>query len=101
MIACVAKKEMNAMTTQTFAPYSNNASLTAQNTAPGLLARLAGLADWIVSFPRRQAVMAELAELSDHELSDIGLVRSDLGRVFDANFAASRARSQIGRTASV
>ncbi len=101
MIACVAKKEIFAMTTQTFSNYSNNASMTSQTASPGLFARLSGIVGWIAAFPRRQAVMAELAELSDHELADIGLVRSDLGRVFDANFAASRARSQIGRAATV
>src|SRR4051812_2688129 len=51
----------------------------------GLVARLA---DW----QRRRAVMAEMALMTDHELADIGLTRSDLPRVFDPAFVASHAR---------
>lgn len=50
---------------------------------PGLLARIA-------EFWRRRAVLDELATLSDRELADIGLHRSDLGHVFDADFARAR-----------
>ena len=47
-------------------------------------------ADW----QRRRAVMTEMALMSDHELSDIGLTRSDLPRVFDPGFAADHARGR-------
>lgn len=40
--------------------------------------------------PRRRAVLNELYTLTDRELADIGLQRSELGRVFDPNFAEAR-----------
>jgi uncharacterized protein YjiS (DUF1127 family) len=58
--------------------------------SPHFFARLGKLLSWLAEFPKRQAVMDELASLSDHELSDIGLTRSDLPRVFDEEFAAER-----------
>ncbi len=36
----------------------------------------------------RRTVINELTMLSDRELSDIGISRSDISRVFDADFAA-------------
>jgi uncharacterized protein YjiS (DUF1127 family) len=55
------------------------------------VARLvAALAEW----RQRRVVMHELAMMSDRELSDIGLTRSDLGRVFDPAFAAEHARGR-------
>ena len=32
--------------------------------------------------------------MTDRELSDIGLSRADLGRIFDPTFAANRARGR-------
>ena len=40
---------------------------------------------------RRQAVVQELAMMSDRELADIGLSRADLPRVFDPAFAEQHA----------
>jgi uncharacterized protein YjiS (DUF1127 family) len=40
----------------------------------------------------RRAVMQEMSLMTDRELSDIGLSRSDLARVFDPAFAAARDR---------
>jgi uncharacterized protein YjiS (DUF1127 family) len=42
---------------------------------------------------RRRAIMQEMAMMTDRELCDIGLSRSDLSRVFDPTFAADRAHS--------
>ena len=56
----------------------------------GFFARLGAFMHWLADLPHRQAVMDELASLSDHELADIGLTRSDLPRVFDEDFAAER-----------
>ena len=38
--------------------------------------------------------MQELAMMTDRELSDIGLSRSDLSRVFDPGFAVEHARGR-------
>ena len=61
-------------------------------TVPTKLVRQAGTwLDRIRTFGSRHATLNELAMLSDHELSDIGLSRSDIPRVFDPDFAAERA----------
>lgn len=41
---------------------------------------------------QRQAVMREMEMMTDRELSDIGLSRSDLSRVCDPAFAPDRVR---------
>jgi uncharacterized protein YjiS (DUF1127 family) len=51
---------------------------------------LAKLAEW----RHRRAVMQEMAMMTDRELSDIGLTRSDITRVFDPAFA-SRASGSV------
>ena len=48
----------------------------------------------IGEWQRRRAVMQELAMMSDRELSDIGLSRSDFARVFDPAFAADHAHGR-------
>ena len=65
-------------------------------------ARKHGVARWFgrllehaAEWRRRRATMQEMAMMSDRELSDIGLSRADLGRVFDPAFAATRARDYI------
>jgi uncharacterized protein YjiS (DUF1127 family) len=55
-----------------------------------LAGRLAALSEW----HRRRGVMQEMALMTDRELSDIGLSRSDLVRVFDPSFAADRIRGR-------
>jgi uncharacterized protein YjiS (DUF1127 family) len=89
------------MMTQTLSTFTNQSKAAAQTGSKGVFARLAGAVAWLVELPRRQAVLAELSELSDHELADIGLVRSDLGRVFDADFASQRARHHAARASMV
>jgi uncharacterized protein YjiS (DUF1127 family) len=49
------------------------------------------LLDRAAKWQRRGAVMQEMAMMTDRELSDIGLSRADIGRVFDPTFAANRA----------
>lgn len=61
---------------------------TRSSTSP--IARLQAAVAWVVDMPRRRAVIDELAALSDHELADIGLIRSDLKRVFDPAFSGRR-----------
>ena len=38
----------------------------------------------------RRATLRDLTKLSDRELADMGLIRADLPRVFDAGFTPSR-----------
>lgn len=49
---------------------------------------------WLRQWRQRRQVVAELALMSDRELSDIGLSRADLSRVFDPAFAADNARNR-------
>jgi uncharacterized protein YjiS (DUF1127 family) len=51
---------------------------------------VAAVADW----RRRQAVIREMEMLTDRDLADIGLTRSDLPRVFDPEFAADHAHGR-------
>lgn len=64
-------------------------------------ARADGVGGWfsslltqIVEWRRRRAVMREMALMTDHELSDIGLSRVDVARFCDPSFAAEHARGR-------
>jgi uncharacterized protein YjiS (DUF1127 family) len=48
----------------------------------------------VAAWQRRQAVIREMEMLTDRDLADIGLMRSDLPRVFDPEFAADHARGR-------
>lgn len=83
-----------------FAP-SNLSETTPSVFAPpfenGFAKGLRGAATWLSEMFNRRAVMSELAMLSDHELSDIGLTRVDIPRVFDRSFATTRATPSAAR----
>ena len=55
---------------------------------------LAAVLARVAACGRRREVMAEMAMMSDRELADIGLARSDLPRVFDPAFAADHMRGR-------
>jgi uncharacterized protein YjiS (DUF1127 family) len=55
---------------------------------------------FVAQYPERARVLRQLHGLSDRELADIGLERGDLGRVFDADFAAGHGITS-GRKAAV
>ena len=57
---------------------------------PGLRPLLGRMAQAVAEWPRRRAVLAELSMLSDRELADIGLNRTDLKRVFDPGYSSVR-----------
>ena len=48
----------------------------------------------VAEWRRRQAVLQEMAILSDRELADIGLSRTALPRVFDPMFPAEHGRGR-------
>ena len=70
-----------------------DASYDEQPTAPPVATKHAVLG-WLRQWRQRRQVMTELALMTDRELSDIGLSRADLSRVFDPAFAASHARDR-------
>ena len=94
MNARVAKEEIALLMPTTLSHYADEPRLDQQDNRPGLMNRLSAAVAWIADLPRRRSVIAELNELSDHELADIGLNRSELNRVFDPEFAATRSRTR-------
>jgi uncharacterized protein YjiS (DUF1127 family) len=54
--------------------------------------RFARAVKWVRELPHRNAVRAELSALSDRDLADIGLSRSEIPMVFNRSFANARAR---------
>jgi uncharacterized protein YjiS (DUF1127 family) len=90
MNARVAKEEIALLMPTTLSNYADEPRFGANDTQTGIVSRAAAMVRWVAEFPRRQAVLAELSQLSDHELADIGLARAELGRVFDRSFAAQR-----------
>jgi len=98
MNARVAKEEIALLMPTTLASYADTAYAAPAETTPNAFARAIA---WLLDLPRRRAVLSELSMLSDHELADIGLTRSELSRVFDPEFAARRGknRATMGRAA--
>lgn len=94
----VAKEEIALLMPSSLSSYTNEPHVGETATRGGLISKLASAVHFLLDLPRRHAVVAELAALSDRELADIGLARSDLARVFDASFA-SRQNRRLGGAA--
>ena len=69
--------------------------------APVVKPETRGIGAWIGrllhrlgEWQRRRTVMQEMAMMTDRELSDIGLSRSDINRVLDPGFAADHNRGR-------
>ena len=78
-------------------------NLRASATIPGDRRR-GGLAAWIsrriagvMSWYRDSQAAQELSLMSDRELSDIGLSRADVGRVFQSRFNADLSQRGVSR----
>jgi uncharacterized protein YjiS (DUF1127 family) len=68
---------------------------------PSVKPRPSGVRQWFAAFVaavsawrQRQAVLQEMQLMTDRELSDIGLSRADLARVFEPAFAADHSRGR-------
>lgn len=90
MTARFARDEMSFVIPTTLSYASSERDTRTAASSSGFAARFAAIVRWLADMPRRQAVIEELSALSDHELSDIGLTRGDLSRVFDRQFTAER-----------
>ncbi len=85
MNAPISQNEVAMMLPANITAYRNasdQATLAAARTEASPFARLMrGLGDaiaWVVTYPRRRAVVGELSMLSERELRDIGLSRADI-----------------------
>ncbi len=90
MNAHVSKEQIALLMPNSLSHYADEPRFDDASREGGIFARIAAGLSWIINLPRRQAVLAELAQLSDHELTDIGLNRNELSRVFDPSFARLR-----------
>jgi uncharacterized protein YjiS (DUF1127 family) len=71
--------------------YDEPPAIDVKTPSHGVGHLLSHVVEAFAAWRRRQAVLQEMAMLSDRELADIGLTRADLPRVFDPTFAAQRA----------
>jgi len=78
----------NDMSFATPAEFSTQSPAVFAPQGEGMLARsLQASVAWFGAALKRRAVINELAMLSDHELTDIGLSRAEIPHVFDRGFA--------------
>lgn len=92
MNARVAKEEIALLMPSSLSHYTDEPRLSDAAAPSGVFGVVLRAVNWLADLPRRRSVLAELNELSEHELADIGLNRTELTRVFDPEFAAQRAR---------
>jgi uncharacterized protein YjiS (DUF1127 family) len=92
----LAKEEMALLMPNTLSHYfRDDPEQLPATDEPGVFARVGAAIRWLFEMPRRRAVMDELSSLSEHELADIGLSRSEVANVFDPNFAVRRNREKL------
>ena len=87
MTTHVSKEELGLMMPGTMDHYFQDEPEYLETPRPGLLARAgAGIDAWIA----RRTEIEEVAALSDAQLADIGICRSEAPLVFDRDFADRR-----------
>jgi uncharacterized protein YjiS (DUF1127 family) len=78
--------------------YDPTPNVGAQPAPRGLLRQLADGLAWLTQGVRnwadQQTTLSEMGLMSDRELSDIGLSRTDVPRVFDPSFVADHTRGR-------
>ena len=85
MNAYVSKEELNLLPTDRISHKQHfSEARTLRRGSRG------GLLTWLSNLMERHTVMSELRDLSDRELADIGLSRSEISRVFDPSFVRRR-----------
>lgn len=95
MSAHIAKEEMAILMPNSLSHYFKDEPeylVVPEASGNGLFKRIGAVLRWIAEMPARRSVMDELSTLTDRELADVGLSRSELTRVFDPEFSARRAR---------
>jgi uncharacterized protein YjiS (DUF1127 family) len=90
MNAYVGRDETATQRADSLSHYPDDCMRQVAERRPYFFARLCAFLHWLKELPHRRAVMDELASLSDHHLTDVGLIRTDLLRVFDEDFVAER-----------
>ena len=93
MSAHISKEEIALMMPERMGHYFRDEPdyLTSSSPrSPSVVAMLWSALNWVLEIPRRRAVLDELSALTDHELADIGISRSQLGLVFNPAFATHR-----------
>ena len=66
----------------------------------GLAMALGVIGSTLLSWPRRRATYSHLRQLSDRELSDIGITRADIARVFEPDYVLPNKAANSNRAAS-
>ena len=92
MTAHVSKEQLGLMMPGTMDHYFQDEPQYLESGRPTLLSRAwAGLSAWY----SRYAAVQEIANLSDTQLSDIGISRADVPLVFEPGFIARRDSDRI------
>jgi uncharacterized protein YjiS (DUF1127 family) len=104
MSAHIAKEEMALLMPKSLSHYFKDEPeylVVPEPAGNGIFARVAGALRWVIQLPMRRSVIDELSAMTDHELADIGLSRSEVTRVFEPGFAAERSRLVAHRPAAM